>query len=158
MIAMALSCNPTLLIADETTTALDVTTQAQIMQLMAELQQEFGMAMMLITHNLGVVAQMAKEVIVMYLGRAVEKGPKDEVFENPRHPYTAALLSATPRANPEGGKERIKLQGELPSPLAIPEGCPFAPRCWKVQDVCRKERPVLEGAPHPAACYFPVDE
>jgi dipeptide transport system ATP-binding protein len=123
-----------------------------------DLQEKMQLAYLFISHDLSVVRHVADDVIVMYLGRAVEKGPKDEVFENPRHPYTAALLSATPRADPEGGKERIKLQGELPSPLAIPEGCPFAPRCWKVQDVCRKERPVLGGAPHPAACYFPVDE
>ena len=116
------------------------------------------LAYLFISHDLSVVRHVADDVIVMYLGRAVEKGPKEEVFERPRHPYTQALLSATPRADPEGGKERIKLQGELPSPLAIPDGCPFAPRCWKVQDVCRKERPVLEGAPHPVACYFPVNE
>ncbi|HBB83187.1 MAG TPA: dipeptide ABC transporter ATP-binding protein [Sulfitobacter sp.] len=157
-VARALMLDPKVLVLDEPVSALDLSIQSAILNLLVDLQEKMQLAYLFISHDLSVVRHVADDVIVMYLGRAVEKGPKDEVFENPRHPYTAALLSATPRADPEGGKERIKLQGELPSPLAIPEGCPFAPRCWKVQDVCRKERPVLGGAPHPAACYFPVDE
>ena len=157
-VARALMLDPKVLVLDEPVSALDLSIQSAILNLLVDLQEKMDLAYLFISHDLSVVRHVADDVIVMYLGRAVEKGPKDEVFDNPRHPYTAALLSATPRADPEGGKERIKLQGELPSPLAIPEGCPFAPRCWKVQDVCRKERPPLEGAPHPAACYFPVDE
>ena len=98
---------------------------------------------------------MADDIVVMYLGRPVETGPKEEIFAAPRHPYTKALLSATPSADPAGRRQRIKLKGELPSPLAVPPGCPFAPRCWKAQDKCRAERPKLEGSPHPAACFFP---
>jgi dipeptide transport system ATP-binding protein len=157
-VARALMLDPKVLVLDEPVSALDLSIQSAILNLLVDLQEKMQLAYLFISHDLSVVRHVADDVIVMYLGRAVEKGPKDEVFENPRHPYTAALLSATPRADPEGGKERIKLQGELPSPLAIPEGCPFAPRCWKVQDRCRTERPMLQGTPHPAACYFPVDE
>jgi len=157
-VARALMLDPKVLVLDEPVSALDLSIQSAILNLLVDLQEKMQLAYLFISHDLSVVRHVADDVIVMYLGRAVEKGPKDEVFENPRHPYTAALLSATPRADPEGGKERIKLQGELPSPLAIPEGCPFAPRCWKVQDRCRTERPLLQGTPQPAACYFPVDE
>ncbi len=101
------------------------------------------------------VRHVADDVIVMYLGRAVERGTKDAVFAAPKHPYTKALLSATPKADPRGQKERIQLQGELPSPLAIPDGCPFAPRCWKTQEKCRQVRPELDDSDHPAACFFP---
>jgi dipeptide transport system ATP-binding protein len=98
---------------------------------------------------------MADDVIVMYLGRPVEIGPKDALFAAPRHPYTKALLSATPVADPRGEKRRIRLEGEMPSPIAIPPGCPFAPRCWKARDVCRGVRPELGPEHHRVACYFP---
>tara|TARA_R110002049_G_scaffold44333_6_gene130180 strand:- start:38572 stop:39516 length:945 start_codon:yes stop_codon:yes gene_type:complete len=154
-VARALMLDPKVLVLDEPVSALDLSIQSAILNLLVDLQERLQLAYLFISHDLSVVRHVADDVIVMYLGRAVEKGPKDEVFNSPRHPYTQALLSATPRADPEGGKERIKLVGELPSPLAIPDGCPFAPRCWKVQDVCRGERPRLEGTPHGAACYFP---
>ena len=105
--------------------------------------------------RIAVVKHMADDIIVMYLGRPVESGTIEDVLTNPRHPYTRALLSATPVADPTAEKQRIKLEGELPSPLNVPPGCAFAPRCWKAQDRCRKERPTLDGSDHPAACFFP---
>jgi len=129
MIAAALSCNPRLLIADEPTTALDVTTQAQILDLLRKIQRERGMAIMLITHNLGVVAEMADDVVVMYLGRVVEQGDVDAIFHDPKHPYTKALLQSIPSID---SKPRIKLptiQGSIPHPFNRPPGCPFHPRC-----------------------------
>jgi dipeptide transport system ATP-binding protein len=154
-IARALMLDPKVLVLDEPVSALDLSIQSAILNLLLELQERLQLAYLFISHDLSVVRHVADEVIVMYLGRAVEKGPKEEVFEAPRHPYTKALLSATPRAEPGAAKERIKLQGELPSPLAIPDGCPFAPRCWKTQPKCRAELPLLRGEPHPAACFFP---
>lgn len=130
MIAMALSCNPTLLIADEPTTALDVTTQAQILELMAELQREFGMAMMLITHNLGVVAQMAEEIIVMYLGKIVERADTATLFSSPKHPYTQELLKSIPQLRRQRQTDRLTaITGTVPPPFIRPPGCPFHPRC-----------------------------
>jgi peptide/nickel transport system ATP-binding protein len=129
MISVALSCKPRLLIADEPTTALDVTTQAQILDLLRKLQDENGMAIMLITHNLGVVAEMADDVVVMYLGRVVEEGPVDDIFHNPLHPYTKALLQSIPKID---SQPRIKLptiSGSIPHPYNRPGGCPFHPRC-----------------------------
>ncbi|MBK6337146.1 MAG: ABC transporter ATP-binding protein [Betaproteobacteria bacterium] len=129
MIAAALSCNPRLLIADEPTTALDVTTQAQILDLLRTIQRERGMAIMLITHNLGVVAEMADDVVVMYLGRVVEQGDVDAIFHDPKHPYTKALLQSIPSID---SKPRIRLptiQGSIPHPFNRPPGCPFHPRC-----------------------------
>ena len=132
MIAMALSCNPQLLIADEPTTALDVTTQAQILELMGELQQEFGMAMMLITHNLGVVAQMAQEVIVMYLGKVVERTDVRTLFREPKHPYTEELLKSIPQIRRTRQTDRLTaITGNVPPPFARPPGCPFHTRCPK---------------------------
>ncbi len=132
MIAMALSCNPQLLIADEPTTALDVTTQAQILELMGELQQEFGMAMMLITHNLGVVAQMAQEVIVMYLGKVVERTDVRTLFREPKHPYTEELLKSIPQIQRTRQTDRLTaITGNVPPPFARPPGCPFHTRCPK---------------------------
>ncbi|MGW0817417.1 ABC transporter ATP-binding protein [Streptomyces viridiviolaceus] len=129
MIAMALSCGPQLLIADEPTTALDVTTQAQILDLLRSLQQETGMAVMLITHDLGVAAQMADRVAVMYLGAVVEDGPLDDVFRAPRHPYTRALLGSVPKLG-SGSRERLKpVRGMVPNAYRRPSGCPFHPRC-----------------------------
>ncbi|MEZ4861687.1 MAG: ABC transporter ATP-binding protein [Caldilineaceae bacterium] len=130
MIAMALSCNPALLIADEPTTAVDVTTQAQILELLLELQDEFGMGIMLITHDLGVVAEMADDVVVMYLGRVAEQGDIDTIFYDPKHPYTQALLRSIPKFT--GRKERQRLdsiRGMVPDPLNRPGGCPFHSRC-----------------------------
>ncbi len=161
MIAMALSCNPTLLIADEPTTALDVTTQAQIMQLMAELQQEFGMAMMLITHNLGVVAQMAEEVIVMYLGKVVERADVRTLFSDPKHPYTQELLKSIPRLSRTGQSERLAaISGNIPPPFVRPAGCSFHPRCPKfMSGVCDVVEPQLAavGARHTVSCLLYSD-
>ena len=132
MIAMALSCNPSLLIADEPTTAVDVTTQAQILELMLELQEEFQMAILLITHDLGVVAEMADEVSVMYLGRVVETGDVDSIFHDPQHPYTEALLRSIPKLGFGSQKRLDSIRGMVPDPYNRPQGCPFNTRCEKV--------------------------
>ena len=129
MIAMALSCKPTLLIADEPTTALDVTTQAQILELMRRLQQEDGMAIMLITHDLGVIAEMADDVVVMYLGRVVEQAPVDAIFHDPKHPYTQALLRSIPSIRSRTRERLTPIAGSVPHPYNRPTGCPFHPRC-----------------------------
>ena len=154
-VARALMLEPKVLVLDEPVSALDLSIQSQILNLLVDLQDRLGLAYLFISHDLSVVKHMADEIIVMYLGRPVESGSIDEVLDAPRHPYTRALLSATPKADPTGEKKRIKLEGELPSPLNVPPGCAFAPRCWKVQDRCRAERPELAGEPHPAACFFP---
>ena len=132
MIAMALSCSPSLLIADEPTTALDVTTQAQILELIGELQEEFGMAVMLISHNLGVVAQMSDEVVVMYLGKVVERADVNTLFNDPKHPYTQELLRSIPRLSRERQTDRLTaIEGTVPPPYQRPTGCTFHPRCPK---------------------------
>jgi oligopeptide transport system ATP-binding protein len=142
MIAMALSLDPEILIADEPTTALDVTVQAQIMALLAELQQQTGMGLILITHDLGVVAEVADDVVVMYAGREVEKGGCLEVYHRPAHPYTLGLMDSLPRRDVH--TERLNpIQGSPPDLLAIPSGCPFHPRCPYAQAVCNEEVPVL---------------
>jgi len=156
MIAMALSCNPAILIADEPTTALDVTIQAQILDLMRELQQEFHMAIILITHNLGVVAEMADNVVVMYAGRPVEHATVEDIFRDPRHPYTWGLLHSIPKLYER--KERlIPIEGQPPSLIDLPPGCTFAPRCPFAMEVCVKadppEYPVGSDA-HSARCYL----
>jgi len=161
MIAMALSCRPTLLIADEPTTALDVTTQAQILTLMRDLQDEFGMAIIFITHDLGVIAQMVDHVIVMYLGEAVEMADVDTIFYNPKHPYTQALLRSMPRL---GAKSRdnesgplAAIRGSVPDPYSVPKGCPFHPRCpHAIKGVCdEKDPPLLTlNAGHKVRCVL----
>ena len=161
MIAMALACNPKVLIADEPTTALDVTIQAQILDLIIELQREFGAAVVLITHDLGVVAETAHRVIVMYAGRKVEEAEVGELFARPLHPYTTGLMASIPRLDlmrGEGKRNDARLQeipGIVPPLFALPAGCAFAPRCPKADDLCRRERPdYKEKRPgHWAACW-----
>ena len=154
-IARALMLDPKVLVLDEPVSALDLSIQSSVLNLLLDLQERLQLAYLFISHDLSVVRHVADDVIVMYLGRAVESGSRDAIFRAPLHPYTKALLSATPQANPRVKKERIKLEGELPSPLSIPAGCPFAPRCWKVQDKCRDIRPSLTDDAHSAACFFP---
>jgi peptide/nickel transport system ATP-binding protein/oligopeptide transport system ATP-binding protein len=153
MIAMALSCKPKLLIADEPTTALDVTIQAQILDLLRELQSEFRMAIMIITHNMGVIAEFADRVVVMYAGRIAEEGPVGAIFDDPRHPYTIGLLASTPDMATEVPRLRT-IAGALPSLHAMPEGCRFAPRCDRRIGACEAARPELQslGAQRLAAC------
>ena len=138
MIAMALCCAPALLIADEPTTALDVTIQAQVLALMQELQAEFGMAIMLITHDLGIIADMADEVVVMYSGRVVEKGTLDDIFYNPLHPYTRGLLNSIPNLGGSEQKTLPSIPGTVPHPLALPVGCSFQPRCAERMPACEQ--------------------
>jgi peptide/nickel transport system ATP-binding protein len=157
MIAMALSCSPTLLIADEPTTALDVTTQTQILELMRQLQQEDGMAIMLITHDLGVVAEMATDVAVMYLGRVVEQAPVDAIFHAPKHPYTRALLRSIPRMRARGGERLTPIAGSVPHPYDRPAGCPFHPRCPDfMPGTCDRQTPDSRtvGDRHTVSCFL----
>jgi peptide/nickel transport system ATP-binding protein len=161
MIAMALACGPRLLIADEPTTALDVTIQAQILELMRELRDETGASIILITHDLGVVAEMAHRVVVMYAGRKVEEAPVAELFARPRHPYTRGLLGSMPHLGDsveETGKRLVEIQGMVPSLKEAMPGCLFAPRCPAASERCRTEVPPLEphGPGHLAACWHPV--
>jgi oligopeptide/dipeptide ABC transporter ATP-binding protein len=155
MIAMALSCRPALLIADEPTTALDVTIQAQVLDLMAALKQEFGTAIMMITHDLGVVAGMADEVVVMYLGHIVEKADVHRIYKEPKHPYTRGLMASMPSLiAPAGNLTPIK--GVVPDPFAVPPGCPFEPRCGQAMPDCRSMSPRLTEADrgHQVACWL----
>jgi oligopeptide transport system ATP-binding protein len=154
MIAMALLCRPELLIADEPTTALDVTIQAQILSLIQDLREELGTAVVLITHDLGVVAGMADEVAVMYAGRIVEQAPTDELFANPRHPYTLGLLESIPRLDAVPSTLH-PIPGRPPDLVHLGPGCPFAPRCRSVQERCHQEYPGFEsvGPDHKAACW-----
>jgi len=156
MVAMAIACNPRLLIADEPTTALDVTIQAQMLALLLKLQRERGMALVLITHDLGVVAEIAQRVLVMYAGQVVETAAVPRVFEAPRHPYTEALLSALPEHNI--GQRRLRsMGGMVPGAFDRPAGCLLAPRCAYVQERCRVEKPALYGdAGAQARCFFPL--
>ena len=159
MIAMALACEPALLIADEPTTALDVTIQAQILELLRDLQQRLGMAILIITHDLGVIAELADEVIVMYAGKIVESAPVSAIFNDPQHPYTIGLLGSIPRL--DVARERLStIEGTVPSPARQPAGCRFAPRCPFSQPRCHAEPPPLRNmAPgHQVACWLaPVE-
>jgi peptide/nickel transport system ATP-binding protein/oligopeptide transport system ATP-binding protein len=160
MIAMALACKPSLLIADEPTTALDVTVQAQILDLLRELQAETGMAIILITHDLGVVAEMADEVAVMYAGRVAERAPAAEIFAGPQHPYTLGLLGSIPRLD-EDRERLLAIEGAVPPPFALPKGCRFHPRCPFAVEACTVAQPDLTMvAPgHLAACIrAPVEQ
>jgi oligopeptide/dipeptide ABC transporter ATP-binding protein len=159
MIAMALSCNPRLLIADEPTTALDVTIQAQVMDLMNALRRDFNTAIMFITHDLGVIAGMADDVVVMYLGKIVESAPVREIFHNPKHPYTQGLMTSIPSLADWGAKRLKAIEGVVPSSIAQRQGCGFAPRCPHAMPICRARSPELAAvAPgHTAACFLHQD-
>jgi oligopeptide transport system ATP-binding protein len=162
MIAMALACDPQLIIADEPTTALDVTIQAQILDLMRSAVAEMGTALILITHDLGVVAGMARTINVMYAGYIVERSETAELFGRPRHPYTVGLLRSIPRLDEQGRGELVPIQGQPPDLSREITGCPFAPRCFNAQERCTQEMPPLEEAPnaapgHEVACWYPAD-
>ena len=162
MIAMALACDPQLLIADEPTTALDVTIQAQILDLMRSSVAEMGTALILITHDLGVVAGMARRINVMYAGHIVERAETNELYGRPRHPYTVGLLQSIPRLDAQGRGELVPIQGQPPDLSRDIIGCPFAPRCFNAQDRCRVEMPPMEQAPsaapgHEIACWYPAE-
>jgi peptide/nickel transport system ATP-binding protein len=157
MIAMALACEPRLLIADEPTTALDVTIQAQILDLMRELKDRTGAAIMLITHDLGVIAEMATDVAVMYLGRVVEQAPVDAIFHAPKHPYTRALLRSIPRMRARSRERLTPIAGSVPHPYDRPEGCPFHPRCPDfMPGTCDRQTPELRavGDRHTVSCFL----
>ena len=156
MIAMALSCNPSLLIADEPTTALDVTIQAQILELMKELQERLGMALLLITHDLGVVAEQAHEVAIMYAGKVVERALPKDIFSRPLHPYTVGLLNSVPGIRGEKKKRLDAIPGVVPSPLELPGGCRFRDRCPKAGGICAGAEPELveKQKGHWVACYM----
>lgn len=157
MIAMALACNPHLLIADEPTTALDVTIQAQILDLIKKLKSEFHAAIMLITHDLGVVAEMCDRVAVMYAGKIVEEGSTADLFREPLHPYTEGLLASIPRLDEENRQDKLHvIEGTVPNLLHLPKGCAFAPRCPKAMDICRREEPTLEevGTGRKVSCWL----
>jgi oligopeptide transport system ATP-binding protein len=155
MIAMALACRPALLLADEPTTALDVTVQAQILKLFADLRREFGVAIVLITHDLGVVAELCERTLVMYAGRAVESGPTRDLLHAPAHPYTRALLQARPRLDGPLESRLQALPGQPPNPVRLPRGCAFAPRCPAVIEACAATIPAMEtiGTDRNVACW-----
>jgi peptide/nickel transport system ATP-binding protein len=152
MIAMALSCEPAIILADEPTTALDVTVQAQILDLLLKLRKDFNSAIILITHDMGVIAEIADNVIVMYAGRVVEKGEKNALLYAPRHPYTLGLLASIPPIEGERLHRLPSIGGMPPSLLNLPAGCAFSPRCSFVEQRCLTAKPPLLGTPHASAC------
>jgi oligopeptide/dipeptide ABC transporter ATP-binding protein len=156
MIAMALSCNPSLLIADEPTTALDVTIQAQVLRLMNQLRCRFKTAILFITHDLGVIARMADDVAVMYLGKIVEIGTVREIFYNPKHPYTIGLMNSIPSLMTRTKKRLVPIEGVVPDLLELPQGCGFEPRCHRSKEICARHKPVLQEVTsgHQVACWL----
>jgi oligopeptide transport system ATP-binding protein len=158
MIAMALSCNPKLLIADEPTTAVDVTIQAQLLEVVKELTSRLGTAVILITHNLGVVARHVNRMAVMYAGRIIEQGPAAEVYAHPQHPYTIGLLASVPRLDQPRKERLVPIDGQPPNLISLPSGCSFVPRCSYRMDICSKERPKLRpiGESHFTACWAEI--
>ncbi len=156
-IARALAMNPEVILLDEPVSALDVSVQAQILNLLHDLQTDFGLTYMFIAHDLSVIKHVSDRVAVMYLGKIMEMAPTGELFRRTAHPYTIALLSAIPRPDPRIKMDRIILEGDPPSPINTPKGCPFHPRCWKAQDICKQKQPPLkEISPnHYVACWFP---
>jgi peptide/nickel transport system ATP-binding protein len=155
-IAHAIAVDPTVIVADESVSALDVSVRAQIIELFQELGRDLGLTYLFISHDLSVVEYIADRVAVMYVGRLVELAPTEELFGRPRHPYTEALMSAVPRADPRNRSQRILLQGDIPSPANPPTGCYFHPRCRYAQEICQREAPALAhlGGEHYAACHF----
>ena len=143
MIAMALSCQPKLLIADEPTTALDVSIQAQILKLMQQLNEDSGTSIMLITHDMGVIAEMCDKVMIMYAGKAVEYGPVDDIFFSPRHPYTKGLLASIPSLDHDV-EQLSTIEGNVPSPSSMPAGCRFSPRCGRCMEICKQQQPPMQ--------------
>ncbi|MEE9437103.1 MAG: ABC transporter ATP-binding protein [Candidatus Adiutricales bacterium] len=158
MIAMGLGCNPKLIIADEPTTALDVTIQAQLLELMKSLTRDFGTALIIITHNLGIIARYADRVNVMYAGRFVEKGTAREIYKDPRHPYTIGLMASVPRLDQDMKTKLVPIEGQPPDLLHVPPGCSFHPRCSYAMEQCREERPELADVAekHEVACWADV--
>ncbi len=159
MIAMALGCSPTILIADEPTTALDVTIQAQIIELVKGFRQNLGMSIIWITHDLGIIAGLAHRVMVMYAGYVVERATVDDLYEHPLHPYTRGLLGSLPRVDAESGKDLVNIEGMPPDLLTKPTGCPFAPRCRYAFSQCKNENPPLNivEKDHEVACWWDID-
>ena len=160
MIAMGLSCNPEILIADEPTSALDVTIQAQILELMQDLSKRLGTAVIMITHSLGVVAGMCNTICVMYAGRIVERGNTEDIFKEPKHPYTRGLIQSVPRLDKETTERLYSIPGQPPNVIDLPPCCPFFPRCSKVMDICKKKYPPLKdfGDGHCASCWLYADK